>query len=578
MVVGYAVAAVAAAVGLAPATVVAATGVGRSAAEVAAPPKIVSFWLVNATSGHWLRRLYVEEGFSAEDSVDVDAVGPFTIAAAPVAGRRGATPDAVIFTSPEQYAHVERVRPFLLAGEDATGRPRGVALPVGTYTVTAFATAVGGGGGRAPTAQGNPVSLRLTLFHGRRRPPVGALAGDLAVPPRPAGCSRLPNVSDTEGHSVDDDVAAWAAGWSVHYCSGARFRWRLFAAPLGTSSPPWRLRQSLIRVDPAMEKGYPTGVPESGLVLRRSCTSQAAWSEVCVSIDGVPACTAGGVGVFTALPPPEVTLESPSPPRGVDLAPGDAIVLTTRLKSHRDNGNQGDGDGPALRMVGVVRRLDGTARRSEAVTSGTVLVNRLLSTGVTVADDGATAYVEVSRLSCPPEGAAVAIIGRTRLTVSPDTAPLVRPDTAPPSVPVISFPPTGYGNAANVSAAATNAGGGYRMVRRRGRKVQVPTTLSWQWSMQRFSHGIHMKYNLPDVLVGQTGPVLFVPAVGCDSMLFCRRGGCPRRRLYTVEACNTAGCVRSAPVAPVVRRPVNAGRAQWLEDNKGCWMDLASGE
>lgn len=265
----------------------------------------------------------------------------------------------------------------------------------------------------------------------------------------------------------------------------------------------------------------------------------------------------------------------PSPPRVIHLAPGDAIALTTRLASHPDTSNQGQRAGPALRMVGVVRRLDGTARRSKVVTNGTALVNRLLLRGVTASDDGATAYVEVSRQSCPAAVAAVATVGHTRLVVSAHVAPLVQPDTAPPSVPVVTFPPTVYGEAANVSAVTTNGGGGYRLVRRGGRQVRTPTALSWQWSIRRHTHSVSLRVQAeaPTDLVGQTRPMLHVPAVGCDTKVFCHRWGCPNRLLYTVEACNTAGCVRSAPVAPVVRPPANAGRARWLEDNKGCsWV------
>lgn len=540
----------------------------------APPPDIVGFWLVNATSGRWLRRL------NYKTAVDVRAAGPFSIAVAAEAGRSGggAAPTAVVYTAPKRYAHVARGPPFLLAGADATtGRPRPVALSIGTHTVTAIATAPGRGGAAAAAVQSCGASVRLILYHGRR-PPVGPLAGDLPVPPRPAGCGRLPNVSTMAGYTPDWDVAAWVGQWYAHYCRGARFRWRLFVPRLGLGRPPRRVRQAVVRVAPDTEPGDHTRVPDVFMELRRCCTAKAVWSEVCVAVDGVPACASGEVGVLAALPPPVVTLASPSPPGAVHLAPGDAIVLTTRLQLHRDTGNVGSGRGPPVRMVGVVQRLDGTARRSAVVTNGTVFVNRLLSRGVTAVDDGATAYVEVSRLCCSPTVADVSAEGHTRLTVSPDTAPLVCPDTAAPSVPVISFPPTVYGEAANVTAAATNPGRGYRLVRRRGRAVRVPTTLSWQWRRQFFSHGPMPYSSLPDELPCLMGPVLRVPSVRCDTMLFCGRNGCRHRRLYTVEVCNTAGCVRSAPVAPAVRRPANAGRARWLEANTGCaWVGAAGG-
>lgn len=493
--------------------------VRAAAAPSPSPPNVVGFWLINDTSGRWFRRLH------AEDAVDLDAVAPFALAAAAVAGRGGPAADTVVYTSPEVYAHAERGRPFSLAGTGDGGRAARVALPAGTYTVTAFATATAGGGAAGTsTLQGSPASVRLTLYHGRRRQ-VGPLPGDLPAPPRPAGCERLPNVSATGGASPASDVGAWQGGWLVHYCPGARFRWRLFAAPLSAGSRPRRVRQALFRVDPAIEVGTPVNVPDAWLSLRRGCTSEALWSEVCVSVGGVPACAAGEVGTLTALPPPLVTLVPPSPPRAIHLAPGDAIALTTRLASHRDTGDEGQGAGPALRLVGVVRRLDGTARRSEVVTNGTALVNGLLLRGATAADDGATAYVEVSRQSCPAAVAAVATVGHTRLIVSAHVAPLVQPDTAPPSVPVVSFPPTIYGEAANVSAVATNGGGGYRLVRLGGRQVRVPTALSWQWSIRRHTDSVSFSVRAEATtdLVGQTKPVLHVPAVGCDTMQFCHR-------------------------------------------------------
>lgn len=543
--------------------------VRAAAAPPPSPPKVVGFWLINDTSGRWFRRLH------AEDAVDLDAVGPFALAAAAVAGRGGPDPDTVVYTSPEVYAHAERGRPFSLAGDGDGGRPARVALPVGTHTITAIATATASGrAARTTTLQSTPASVRLTLYHGRRRE-VGPLPGDLPAPPRPAGCGRLPNVSATGGASPDGDVGAWDGGWFVHYCAGARFRWRLFAAPLRAGSRPRRVRQALFRVDPSIEPGTPVNVPDSWLSLRRGCKSEVLWSEVCVSVGGVPVCAVGEVGTLTALPPPLVTLVLPIPPRAIHLAPGDAIALTTRLSSLRDTGNEGQGTGPALRLVGVIRRLDGTARRSEVVTNGTALVNRLLLRGVTAADDGATAYVEVSRQSCPTAVAAVATVGHTRLIVSAHVAPLMQPDTAPPSVPVVSFPPTIYGEAANVSAVATNGGGGYRLARRGGRQVRVPTALSWQWFVRRHTHSVSVSEQAEATtnLVGQTRPVLQVPAVGCDTKNFCHRWGCQNRLLYIVEACNTAGCVRSVPVAPAVRPPANAARARWLEENKGCsWV------
>lgn len=560
-------------VGLTVAAAATASGVGPSATvpgmaatlSPPSPPDVVGFWLVNATSGRWLRRL------DYETAVDVGAVGPFSIAVAAVAGRGGATPTAVVYTAPKRYAHVERGRPFLLAGADATGRPRRVELPIGTHAVTAIATAPGGGAG-APTTQSVGASVRLILYDGRR-PPVGPLAGDLPVPPRPAGCAQLPNVSTMAGYTPDWDVGAWVGNWHAHYCPGARFRWRLFVGPLGMGHPPRRVRQAVFRVSPGFEPGEYTRVPHVFMELRRSCWSKAVWSEVCVSVDGVPACTTGGVGILAALPPPVVTLAFPSPPHAVHLAPGDAMVLKTRLQLHRDTGNVGIGPGPPIRMVGVVQRLDSTSRRSAVVTNGTVFVNRLLSRGVSAADDGATVYVEVSRLDCPAAIADTSYAGHTRLTVSPDVAPLMQPDSAAPSVPVISFPPTVYGKAANVTAVVKNPGRGYRLFQSRGRKVRVPTTLSWQWNRQFFTHGPLPTSSLPDKLTGQTGPVLRIPSVGCDTMLFCGRSGCPHRRLYTVEVCNTAGCVRSSSVAPAVLQPANAGRARWLEENKGCsWV------
>lgn len=415
-------------------------------------------------------------------------------------------------------------------------------------------------------------SVRLILYHGRR-PPVCPLAGDLLVPPRPAGCAQLPNESTMAEYTPDWDVGDWVGKWHAHYCPGERFRWRLFVGPPGLGHPPRRVRQTVLRVSPDSEPWEYMGLPDVLMELRRSCWSKAVRPMVCVSVDGVPACTTGGVGILAALPPAVVTLASPSPPHAVHLATGDAMVLKTRLQLHRDTGNVGIGPGPPMRMVGVIQRLESSSRRSAVVTKGAVFVNRLLSRGENAADNGVAIYVEVSRLDCPAAVADTSCAGHTRLTVSPDVSALMQPDSAAPSVPVVSFPPTFYGEAANVTAAVRKPEGGYRLVQSCGRKVRALTTLSWQWSRQCFLHGPLSTSSLPDKLTGQTGPVLHIPSVGCDTMLFCGRNGCPHRGLYTFEVCNTAGCARLSSVAPAVLQPANAGRARWLEESKGCsWV------
>ncbi len=203
------------------------------------------------------------------------------------------------------------------------------------------------------------------------------------------------------------------------------------------------------------------------------------------------------------------------------------------------------------------------------------MVNELLAGGVTAADDGAVASVEVSRAACPAAGTTMVVNdgdlgGPTVLSVSAATPPLVAQDTAPPVLVRAVYPPTVFGEPVNLTAVATNGGGGRRR-RLRGGGATMPTALTYQW--YRLADTARPSGNafVRTPLAGATRPVLALPAAECNSFaLRCNRGGCTGLVQYQVDVCNTFACVRSGVLLPAILAPADAARAAALTASGEC--------
>lgn len=124
---------------------VAAAAAATAASRPTPPsrPRVVGFWLVDVATGAWRRRL-------TDGATIREPPGTYTIAAVSSAGRRR----PVVFVAPASYARTEREAPYVAAG-DVGGVVKGMALPAGPVTVSAYvAAAAGGGGDAAPRHNG----------------------------------------------------------------------------------------------------------------------------------------------------------------------------------------------------------------------------------------------------------------------------------------------------------------------------------------------------------------------------------------------------------------------------------------
>jgi len=377
---------------------------------------------------------------------------------------------------------------------------------------------------------------------------------------------------------------AWQfrATWAVCAAPATRVRVQVFAraARGGAAATPTRLYQAVLG-EADVFGGNPRRLVEvrdavDTFRLIRGCQPRSVYAEACV-VDGVtrePTCARTEVVTVDALPPPQLRAEEPVPPAALALAPGDSVRLRTNVTVGADESQSATPVGPpAVRLVAVVRRADNTTRRSAAVLGGpTTIVNELLA-DVTAADDGAVAFVEVSRAACAATGPSVAstegaLGGSTAVTVSAATPPLVTQDAALPTIDSVVSPPTALGEPVTLTVAATNGGGG----RRRVDGALVPTALTYQWLRQSraFTAGAPVG-TPPDVLPGETGPTLNLPAAECLNLpLSCGRFGCSGLPQYRVNVCNTAGCARSAVVRPAILRPSDETLAAELEASGRC--------
>lgn len=326
-------------------------------------------------------------------------------------------------------------------------------------------------------------------------------------------------------------------------------------------------------------RGFSSIGPRGGLRLRLGCTPRSLVAEACVAAPpggpGEPNCTRSETGVLPALPPPLVLLTNPLPPRRLALAPRDTVRMTTSFSVEYDDFTPIQAERaippaepptlPGLRLVAVVRRADNSTRRSAPVVNVTTITNTLLEGGVTVADDGAVSYVELSRSECSAGIAQVLRTdeafpdaGITNFSVSAETPSLVKQDERAPNITSVVYPPTAVRLPVTISATATRNGGGRRRARG-SRNATVPTVLTYQWYSQPRSRG-RFTILSPVLLPNETQSTLQLPSARPP----CSRADCGPVRgrfmclflpQWQVDVCNTGGCTRSAVVEAAVLRP-----------------------
>ncbi|GAB0498078.1 hypothetical protein MMPV_009419 [Pyropia vietnamensis] len=341
--------------------------------------------------------------------------------------------------------------------------------PANFATATATVATVVAAAAAVVASVATPASVLAVTTATRKA--VGSAADDLPIPALLPGC-WAPTIGRVRSFPYWFDVRPW--GWStvLWVCGGsaARVRVQVFTFPVGGGDGPHK------RMYQAIEKGpwYVRGARAGGSIrvpsvdnwnFRRGCTPHVLYGEACVRDSrGAPVCARTGEYVVEALPPPTFQVAGPIQPRWLELAPGDAPTLTTGVLANTDVNDGNQDFFPALRGVPVIRRVDNTTRRGRAVVARDgplVVVNTLLADegGVTVADDKAVAYVEVSRADCTPETAAVArtdafgmpvrtqvragryLEDATVLSVSPVNPPLVTQDARLPAIESLVYPP-----------------------------------------------------------------------------------------------------------------------------------------
>eukprot|EP00168_Porphyra_purpurea_P008123 TRINITY_DN2023_c0_g1_i12.p1 TRINITY_DN2023_c0_g1~~TRINITY_DN2023_c0_g1_i12.p1 ORF type:complete len:494 (-),score=107.71 TRINITY_DN2023_c0_g1_i12:443-1924(-) len=461
-----------------------------------APPRVVGFWLVDVATRVWRRRL--------TDGVTIrEPPGTYTIAALSSAGRRL----PVVFVKPVSYARTERVAPFVAAGKRA-GAVRGMALPTGAATVSAY-VASGAGGARpplttvqmviegptptpSPTASPTPTPAvppssdvqcgspwptpAPTLAPAVTAPPVRG-EDDLALPPGRPGCPPPTNVNVYGGVSRGgpEPWYFWVSANAL--CAGAPVRVQVFATADDGVSSPWRVSQFLFT--PPSAGGFavtprPRSYLEATWEARRRCGSPAVFATLCVAgKDGW--CVRSVDERMLAAAPPVVAYVT-RPPWVLALAPGD-VGATVRATV---------GNTIGLVMVGVAQAPDGTLCRSRPTTSRELRVDLGGLTGgrgggVPASANGSVVWMEYSAPGCTRTVGSTAAVANTTLLVSADVDPLVVQDTRPPSDVVATYPPTQRGRPVQLTVKFVNSGGGSGGSGRLGScGLSLPTTSGWR--------------------------------------------------------------------------------------------------
>lgn len=567
---------------------VAAAAAATAASRPTPPsrPRVVGFWLVDVATGAWRRRL-------TDGATIREPPGTYTIAAVSSAGRRR----PVVFVAPASYARTEREAPYVAAG-DVGGVVKGMALPAGPVTVSAYVAAAAGGGGGTPppvttvrlvigrraTPTPSPTAVAdtptpmptstptptpttspatagqcaspwptpaITLVPAATAPPSGG-EDDMAPPdPRP-GCS-LPTIEHVDGGTARGGPEPWYFWvYAAATCAGAPVRVQVFATADDGVSSPWRVSQFLFTptsTDVEAVAARPRSYLEQTWEAYRRCGSPAVFATLCVAAkEGRSTCVrSADVRMLPARPP--VVDYVVRPPRVLALAPGDAAVVRATV-----------GNPIGLVMVGVARAPSGTECRTGATTSRELRVDVAALTGggggdggggggggVPLSANGSVVWMEYSAPGCTRTVGSSAAVANTTLLVSEDVDPLVRQDARPPSDVVLTYPPTRSGRPVRLTVTYVDGGGGRRQDRATGQLR--PVTPHFQWlALIDTAPG---EPDTPVALVGEVGTTLSLSSAERAGQA-CDRGGCTGLVGYAVDVCNTAGCTRSALVEPVI--------------------------
>lgn len=534
------------------------------------PPRVVGFWLVDVATGAWRRRL-------TDGATIGEPPSTYTIAALSTAGRRL----PVVFGSPSSYAHTERVAPYVAAG-DVAGVVKGMSLPVGAATVSAYVAGVEGGApppittvrlvivGATPTPSptaaavtppptptppapptpgrqcGSPWPTPASMLAPAATAPPNGAEDDMRPPPGRPGCP-LPAIEEVYGGTDRGGPEPWYF-WvtAAATCAGAPVRVQVFATADDGVSSPWRVSQFLFTPTSTKSElvaARPGSYLEQTWEASRRCGSPAVFATLCVagSEGSRTVCVRSADVRMLAARPPVVAYVT-RPPWVLALAPGDvgAVVRSTV-------------DSPVgLVMVGVTRAPDGTLCRSRPITSRELRVDVGGLTGgdgggVPLSANGSTVWMEYSAPGCTRTVGSTAEVASTTLIVSSDVDALVVQDTRPPTNVVLTYPPSRRGRPVQLTVTYVNAGGGRRRDRVTGELRSVAPLYQWL-VLTATAPG---EPDTPSALSGEVGPTLSLPSAE-GVFQDCNRGGCTGLLGYAVDVCNTAGCTRSALVQPVI--------------------------
>ncbi|KAK1861148.1 hypothetical protein I4F81_003732 [Pyropia yezoensis] len=464
------------------------------------PPRVVRFWLVNATTGVWAGRP-LRDG-------DVIPAGVFSncrcavavdIAALSSAGRRY----PVVLVSPAAVAHTEYIAPYI-AGVDEGGVVGGLRLPLGAVTVSTYVEYLGNSDGRRSSPPPPVTTIRLMVVSpgGGSLPTPCPLRGVSPVlSPSPSPPLAMPPFGRTERGGPRD----WYFYVYAAVCAGTTARVTVYAIEGEDEAAAQLSVSEFLFVSPddrvtAMNPHGPGHYFRNTWMAPRGCGSRVIFATVCVVQRGTG--IGGGGGYTKCVRSPDVRMPAAEPRRLVldarppwvlALAPGDAATVVATVPTE-------------LTMVGVARSADGSVCRTPAVTGQRLEVEvPTLTGGVPAAANGTVVSVEYASPECWLNVGSSEEVANTTLLVSADVDPLVKKDARHPSAVVVTYPATPSGAQVNLSVAFFNNGGG----RRRDRTTESlrPTELHYQWLVDENRYTGQEPPPLT-ALAGETGPPL----------------------------------------------------------------------
>lgn len=548
--------AVAAAVAATPSLAATATASGDAAT-------ITDWWVVNATSGARLQPLQ-----EYKPALNATIPSLLTIVVEP------STEDALpaVATIAAATAQSVRSRPPKLMGDMGKGQQAPRRLLPSPYSLVAHVRSVA----EADRPAG-PVPESATAWE-----PVPA-DDDLPIPTLAPGCEGPPAIVSTSSYGTRPwSFRRWIFSARARNCRGEanRFRLQIFTAPANRSGRPIRVFQRIDGTDPDYDPGsYPRFDPDRAAPkLNLSCLPRSVFMDMCVrpAVAAPVVCVRSTISTMPALPKAQVVICEPWLPPALTVAPGTSLTLKTKVSAGWDCTRDALADQRWFaRLVGVVRRTDGTIRRGRSVWGPDVTINTLAG-GVTPADDGAHVYVEFKRAECA--GVEKAVVGNTDVdpwqlvsatvvsVAAAGSAAVIRQDTSVPVIHRVEYPRTRWGQPVEVRVHASVAG--QRGLWRAENGSIVPTALTYQWYLSDKDSSHYVDKLVP--LAGQTGSVLALDKAVCNNPHSCGRYGCSGLVRYVAEVCSTAGCTRSQLVYPVVAAPADEALAARLLYTNEC--------